>query len=69
MYFKSLKQEKTIHTWRECGELYYLNLDPKPVASSSHVYTFDQHCLLEYPSLRTLKLLLSELNYVTSLNC
>jgi len=45
------------------GGLYYLNLDSKPVACSSSITNFDQHCRLGHPPLQVL------LNYVASLNC
>jgi len=52
--FQELETRKTIGTRRECGGLYYLDLDSKPVACSSFAFAFDQHCWLGHPSLQTL---------------
>ena len=59
--FQELGTRKTIGVY---GGLY-----SKQVACSTFVFAFDQQCRLGYSSLQVLKLLVLELNHVTSLDC
>jgi len=49
--------------------LYYLDLDSKLIACSSSVSVFYQYYRLGHPFLQTLKLLVPEVNHITSLDC
>ena len=56
---EKLETRKMISKGHECGGLYHLDLDSKPVACSSFVFAFDQHYWLGHLSLQVLKLLVS----------
>ena len=53
----------------ECDRLYYLDIDFKPIACSSYVFTFNLHCWSGHPSLQVLKLLVPESNHIMFLDC
>nr|DAD28591.1 TPA_asm: hypothetical protein HUJ06_030059 [Nelumbo nucifera] len=68
-HFQDLKTGRQIGGGHEASRLYYLDGGGSTVALQTSVTPLQWHCRLDHPSLKALKLLVSSLSHLFSLQC